>query len=280
MYLGDLLAALFQVAYGSRVSSDSKVICEARKLLLSLLSTLPKHHAMQQLLILQGGRPQSNKNAPLSKVKMSPSPPWLRRACGRLLSYLLVSPPSGSSGVVNSSHAPSPEAPNGIASLILAVMACCGAGSLEGSSSCHNPKQTPYLITSLAHLLSRPPFQPASKREQEKNSYFLLSDCDPGSNNLVDCGANKPSDKWINDYFKCISDQFSALVMSYINALLVADPVSSNTPIHLAYPIFIATTHEVCRVFPTSGLLHFISPFFTDIDQLYSCCRHFLHNGL
>lgn len=66
-FLGDLIASLFQSAFGmdsylrsndftsERVSSLMAYIRESRKILWKLLLELPRHIAMKELMILQGG---------------------------------------------------------------------------------------------------------------------------------------------------------------------------------------------------------------------------------
>ncbi|CAH8834038.1 unnamed protein product [Trichobilharzia szidati] len=80
-FLGDLIASLFQSAYGmdlyiknnnftsEKISSLMACACESRKILWKLLLDLPRHIAMKELMILQGGSSSNNKLLEILQLK-------------------------------------------------------------------------------------------------------------------------------------------------------------------------------------------------------------------
>ncbi|CAL8073103.1 unnamed protein product [Calicophoron daubneyi] len=152
-FLGDLIAALVQVAYGQGIkpefmkssNEEIRLAREAQKILWTLLCDLPGYVAMKELLILQGGckAPVEVKGS----VHLPLAPKWLRTTCGRLLSRLLVRPAPISSGVSF-----------GVKNLLLASATL--APGLIGSSrstTSMDPRMLPALAQGLARILAAPP---------------------------------------------------------------------------------------------------------------------------
>ncbi|CAH8677556.1 unnamed protein product [Schistosoma rodhaini] len=162
-FLGDLIASLFQSAFGmdsylrsndftpERVSSLMAYIRESRKVLWKLLLELPRHIAMKELMILQGGTHIRVKGA----IQLPKAPVWLRKSCGRLLSRLLVHPVV----ISNTNAEKSENAQNlGVRSLLLASLSLCpGILPSTGPITSIDPRIQPKMISTLANILTTVP---------------------------------------------------------------------------------------------------------------------------
>ncbi|KAF6776636.1 hypothetical protein AHF37_04233 [Paragonimus kellicotti] len=179
LFLGDLIAALIQVAYGpSRVvhKSDSQLsprqshISDARRLLWKLMCDLPGHVAMKELFILQGGTAGGVKVK--GSVQLPLAPNWLQKTCGHLLSRLMTRPQAlGLSE--NGKRIPG----NGVKSLLLAsALVSPGVISYSDSSGCINsldPRTQPALAQAIARILATTPSVFLTKRSSDNESLAL-----------------------------------------------------------------------------------------------------------
>ncbi|KAK4474847.1 hypothetical protein MN116_001961 [Schistosoma mekongi] len=184
-FLGDLIASLFQTAFGmdsylrsinfssEKISSLLIYIRESRKILLKLLFQLPRHIAMKELMILQGGLYTNVKGA----VLLPKAPIWLRKSCGRLLSRLLVHPVIIKDANINKCE----DVRNlGVRSLLLASLSLCpGIIPSTGPITSIDPRIQPKIISTLANILTTVPefvhtSSNASNRELSSEKYFSL----------------------------------------------------------------------------------------------------------
>ncbi|KAF8565795.1 hypothetical protein P879_10034 [Paragonimus westermani] len=164
LFLGDLIAALVQVAYGPSgvthksgsqlLPKQSHISDDARRLLWKLMCDLPGHVAMKELFILQGGTTGAIKVK--GSVQLPVAPNWLRKTCGRLLSRLMARPKAlGLSE--NGKRIPG----NGVKNLLLAsVLISPGVVSYSDSSGCINsldPRTQPALAQAIAQILATIP---------------------------------------------------------------------------------------------------------------------------
>ncbi|XP_055001672.1 transport and Golgi organization protein 6 homolog [Sorex araneus] len=122
-HLGDVVACLCQVGFcpiqRKPLSPEAEVLTEAeralsKKALRDVLDQVYQPLAVRELLILQGGPPQSGPD-----VKTQPGcrvPAWLRRLCGQLLSERLMRP-------------------SGVQAVVRGILEGAGAGAAGGSDA-------------------------------------------------------------------------------------------------------------------------------------------------
>ncbi|KAH9592081.1 transmembrane and coiled-coil domains-containing protein 7 [Schistosoma haematobium] len=227
-FLGDLIASLFQSAFGmdsylrsndftsERVSSLMAYIRESRKILWKLLLELPRHIAMKELMILQGGTQIRVKGA----VQLPKAPIWLRKSCGRLLSRLLVHPV-----VINNTNVEkSGNAHNlGVRSLLLASLSLCpGILPSTGPITSIDPRIQPKMISTLANILTTIP-------------EFLHNSSD-------DLTSRSSYEK----YFSLVSVQ----LLEIINAKINTTPNTQTDSLavaHFFYNVAIKSVHDLCQ---------------------------------
>ncbi|CAH8663149.1 unnamed protein product [Schistosoma curassoni] len=227
-FLGDLIASLFQSAFGmdsylrsndftsERVSSLMAYIRESQKILWKLLLELPRHIAMKELMILQGGTQIRVKGA----VQLPKAPIWLRKSCGRLLSRLLVHPV-----VINNTNVEKSENAHnlGVRSLLLASLSLCpGILPSTGPITSIDPRIQPKMISTLANILTTIP-------------EFLHNSSD-------DLASRSSYEK----YFSLVSVQ----LLEIINAKNNTTPNTQTDSLavaHFFYNVAIKSVHDLCQ---------------------------------
>ncbi|CAH8663374.1 unnamed protein product [Dicrocoelium dendriticum] len=239
LFLGDLIAVLAQAAYGpvnSVPSSDLPTIdnpcTQSRKLLWTLLTDLPGDVAMKELLILQGGTSGTSQNK--GAVRLPTAPAWLRRACGRLLSRLLVrSRDSGSESVES-----------GVLDLILASASLSPGLTSCSPSSCItslDPRLQPALVHALASIISSSP--------------ATLP-------NRLSSATVEPSE---SHYHQFISKQVLALIEPHHP--LTASHNKPDGLFAFGRLVALATVHVFCSRRPTLGIQFYLQPLIGVLDR-------------
>ncbi|KAH8868437.1 Transport and Golgi organization protein 6-like protein [Schistosoma japonicum] len=226
-FLGDLIASLFQIAFGmdsylrsinfssEKISSLFIYIRESRKILLKLLFQLPRHIAMKELMILQGGSYSSVKGA----VLLPKAPVWLRKSCGRLLSRLLVRPVIINDMNINKCE----DVRNlGVRSLLLASLSLCpGIIPSTGPITSIDPRIQPKIISRLANILTTvPEFVHTSSNAFTRESSF-------------------------EKYFSLISVQLLEIINEKND--LPDNESDSSVIAHFFYNVAIKTVHDLCQ---------------------------------
>ncbi|CAH8588262.1 unnamed protein product [Schistosoma turkestanicum] len=226
-FLGDLIASLFQSAFGmdsylrsnnftsERVSSLMIYIRESRRILWKLLLELPRHIAMKELMILQGGTCTRVKGA----VQLPKAPVWLRKSCGRLLSRLLVHPVINNLNVEKSENAQN----LGVKSFLLASLSLCpGILPSDGPITSIDPRIQPKMISTLANILTTVP-------EFAKNS---------SDDFAIESGREK--------YFSLISAQLLEIINTKDN-ILSNNETNSSAIARFFYNVSIRAVHDLCQ---------------------------------
>ncbi|CAI2735510.1 unnamed protein product [Schistosoma spindalis] len=226
-FLGDLIASLFQCAFGmdsylrsndftsERVSSLMAYIRESRKILWKLLLELPRHIAMKELMILQGGTHIRVKGA----VQLPKAPIWLRKSCGRVLSRLLVHPVISNTNVEKSEDAQN----LGVRSLLLASLSLCpGILPSTGPITSIDPRIQPKMISTLTNILTTIP-------------EFLHN----SSNDLA-------SGSSYEKYFSLVSVQLLEIINAKNNTMPNTQ-TDSLAVTHFFYNVAIKSVHDLCE---------------------------------
>ncbi|GAA27667.2 transmembrane and coiled-coil domain-containing protein 7 [Clonorchis sinensis] len=240
VFLGDFITCLVQIAHGpvglaptvdgQLLSEQRKASVEARKQLWKLLCDLPRHVAMKELLILQGGTTGAVKVK--GSVQLPSAPRWLQKICGGLLSRLLVRP-------YGYTQAP---ARSGVKDLLLATASLApGVISSTSPAGCINsldPRLQPAVAQAVANIFTTTPS-------------FLI----------------KPAEQSVGlvklDYNSAISAQilelFALKEQRQFNNSTDQNKMSDSLT-QFAYLVALTTAHEFCTRYADLGKQLYLSP--------------------
>ncbi|KAF5396455.1 hypothetical protein PHET_10626 [Paragonimus heterotremus] len=253
LFLGDLIAALVQVAYGpSRVVHQSgsqlsprqpNISYDARRLLWKLMCDLPGHVAMKELFILQGGTAGGVKVK--GSVQLPLAPNWLQKTCGHLLSRLMTRPKAlGLSK--NGRRIPG----NGVKSLLLAsALVSPGVISYSDSSGCINsldPRTQPALAQAIARILATTP------------SVFLTKQSPSDTESLA------------VKYHSAIAEQVLELLVPSCGRVdsSTTTPIAEDSVSRFGYLVGLTAIHELCNRNAQLGRRLYLSRLFDALHRL------------
>ncbi|TGZ64487.1 hypothetical protein CRM22_006334 [Opisthorchis felineus] len=239
MFLGDLITCLVQIAHGSvglaptvdgqLLSEQRKASVEARKQLWKLLCDLPRHVAMKELLILQGGATGAVKVK--GSVQLPSAPRWLQKICGGLLSRLLVRP---------CGYTQAPR--SGVKDLLMAVASLApGVISSTSPAGCINsldPRLQPAVAQAVANIFTTTPS-------------FLIKPAEQSAG-LVQLDYNSAISTQILELF-AVKEQRQSNGSTDQNKM-------SDSLTQFAYLVALTTAHEFCTRYAELGKQLYLSP--------------------